>query len=100
MSVKKSEEIREFILEQLDEDPLPVTRIVLEKFGISRQAVNKHLRKLQEEGLIESKGETFGRQYFLRERVSEIFKLNLEDEIIKGALITHQGQVVNEMVKK
>ncbi len=28
------------------------------------------------------------------------FKLNLEDEIIKGALITHQGQIVNEMVKK
>jgi NAD(P) transhydrogenase subunit alpha len=27
------------------------------------------------------------------------FKINLEDEIIKGSLITHQGQVVNEMVK-
>ena len=31
---------------------------------------------------------------------SKTFKINLEDEIIKGALITHQGQVVNEMVKK
>ena len=30
---------------------------------------------------------------------TKAFKLNLEDEIIKGALITHQGQVVNEMVK-
>jgi NAD(P) transhydrogenase subunit alpha len=30
---------------------------------------------------------------------SKTFKINLEDEIIKGALITHQGQVVNEMVK-
>ena len=30
---------------------------------------------------------------------SKAFKINLEDEIIKGALITHQGQVVNEMVK-
>jgi len=30
---------------------------------------------------------------------SKIFKINLEDEIIKSALITHQGQVVNEMVK-
>ncbi|MCR4337339.1 MAG: Re/Si-specific NAD(P)(+) transhydrogenase subunit alpha [Candidatus Omnitrophica bacterium] len=28
------------------------------------------------------------------------FQLNLEDEIIKGCLITHQGQIVNEMVKK
>ena len=30
---------------------------------------------------------------------SKTFKINLEDEIIKSALITHQGQVVNEMVK-
>ena len=29
----------------------------------------------------------------------KIFKLNLEDEIIKGCLVTHQGQVVNEKVK-
>ncbi|MBF0510987.1 MAG: Re/Si-specific NAD(P)(+) transhydrogenase subunit alpha [Candidatus Omnitrophica bacterium] len=27
------------------------------------------------------------------------FKINLDDEIIKGSLITHQGQIVNEMVK-
>jgi NAD(P) transhydrogenase subunit alpha len=31
---------------------------------------------------------------------TKAFKLNLEDEIIKGALITHQGQIVNETVKK
>jgi H+-translocating NAD(P) transhydrogenase subunit alpha len=30
---------------------------------------------------------------------SKAFKINVEDEIIKGALITHQGQIVNEMVK-
>ncbi len=29
----------------------------------------------------------------------KMFKLNLEDEIIKGCLITHQGSIVNEMVK-
>src|SRR5208282_5870474 len=29
---------------------------------------------------------------------SKIFKLNLEDEIIKAALITHLGEVVNETV--
>ena len=30
---------------------------------------------------------------------AKTFKLNTEDEIIKGALITHNGAVVNEMVK-
>ncbi len=31
---------------------------------------------------------------------AKTFKLNLEDEIIKGCLITHQGKIVNEMLKK
>ena len=30
----------------------------------------------------------------------KIFKLKLDDEIIKGCLITHQGQIVNEMLKR
>ncbi len=31
---------------------------------------------------------------------TKAFKLNVEDDIIKGALVTHAGAVVNEMVKK
>jgi len=33
------------------------------------------------------------------DKESKAFKLNLEDEIIKGALITHGGQIVSEAVK-
>lgn len=33
------------------------------------------------------------------DKETQAFKINLDDEIIKGALITHQGQIVNEMVK-
>lgn len=31
---------------------------------------------------------------------TKAFKLNIDDDIIKGALVTHAGAVVNEMVKK
>lgn len=31
---------------------------------------------------------------------AKTFKLKLDDDIIKGCLITHQGQVVNEQIKK
>lgn len=34
------------------------------------------------------------------DRDEKIFKLKLDDEIIKGCLITHRGQIVNEMLKK
>ena len=37
----------------------------------------------------------FIESYF--EKESKEFKLNLEDEIIKGCLMTHQGVTVNEM---
>lgn len=33
------------------------------------------------------------------DKEQKIFKLNLDDEIIKGCLITHQGQIVNEQIK-
>jgi NAD(P) transhydrogenase subunit alpha len=33
------------------------------------------------------------------DKEAKTFKLDLDDEIIKGALITHQGQIVNEMVR-
>jgi NAD(P) transhydrogenase subunit alpha len=33
------------------------------------------------------------------DKEAKTFNLNLEDEIIKGCLITHQGDVVNEMYK-
>ncbi len=33
------------------------------------------------------------------DKQSKTFKLNLDDEIIKGCLITHQGKIVNEQVK-
>lgn len=42
-------------------------------------------------------------QNFLEEywdKDSKVFKLNLEDEIIKGCLVTHQGKIVNEQLLK
>ncbi len=34
------------------------------------------------------------------DKETNFFKLNLEDEILKGCLVTHQGQIVNETLKK
>ncbi len=33
------------------------------------------------------------------DKETKVFKLNTEDDIIKGCLVTHQGAIVNEMVK-
>ena len=66
MSVReKGELVRRYIIENVEKHPTDISRRTAEKFGITRQAVNKHLRKLVgEKALIES-GETRSRVYKL-----------------------------------
>lgn len=61
----RGESIRRFILRQIEKSPKDVGRIVAQRFGISRQAVNKHLRRLQSEGVIERSGRTRAAEYRL-----------------------------------
>jgi anti-sigma regulatory factor (Ser/Thr protein kinase) len=65
-SRSQSSEIREFILDHVEDYPRDITRLTSEKFGITRQAVNRHLDFLVDEGLIESSGKTRDRRYTLK----------------------------------
>ena len=63
--------IRDFILEHVDVHPSDIARITGDKFGISRQSVNRHLRMLVDEGMLTSSGTTRSREYALA-TVSEL----------------------------
>lgn len=52
----RGEKIRRYILNRIDESPADVTRVTANHFGITRQAVNKHLRRLRTEGAIQRTG--------------------------------------------
>jgi len=58
--------VRQFIIENVSSHQGDITRVVMEQFGISRQAANKHLRRLVSNGRIEAKGNTNARQYSLK----------------------------------
>jgi len=58
--------IRDFILKELPEHPRDISSLVRRSFGISRQSVNYHLKRLECEGLIRSEGKTKGKRYYLR----------------------------------
>jgi DNA-binding MarR family transcriptional regulator len=60
-----SMDVRNFILSHVAKYPDSIARITSEKFEISRQAVNRHLKKLVGEGLIESSGSTRAKTYHL-----------------------------------
>jgi anti-sigma regulatory factor (Ser/Thr protein kinase)/biotin operon repressor len=61
----RGEEIRSFILADIEKNSGDIARLVGERFGISRQAVNKHLKNLVAEGALVPEGKTRYRRYRL-----------------------------------
>ena len=69
MTVKNTshDEIRHFLLTNIEDHPKDVARLASEHLGISRQAVAQHLRSLVRQGLVQVSGNTKARQYELVE---------------------------------
>jgi hypothetical protein len=61
----RGEDIRRFILEHIEKHAGDITRLTAEHFKITRQAVNKHLRRLIHEKSLTESGETRQRTYKL-----------------------------------
>ena len=65
LETNRTESIRQFIIQQVSENPSDIGRLAVEKFGISRQSVSRYLRDLVEGGLLASTGQTRAREYRL-----------------------------------
>ena len=61
----RGEQIRRFILRRVEESPRDLAKAAAAEFGISRQAVNKHLRRLLAEGVLRRSGNTRATTYRL-----------------------------------
>jgi anti-sigma regulatory factor (Ser/Thr protein kinase) len=70
-------EIRQFIIQSVPEHPRDLVAAVGERFGITRQAVNRYVRDLVEEGLLIGEGKTSRRRYSLAPLRSERFQVPL-----------------------
>jgi DNA-binding transcriptional ArsR family regulator len=66
MSRSQTDSIRGFILDCVAESPRSIARQVAEAYGISRQAANRHLDALVDDGILEQTGFTRSREYRLR----------------------------------
>ena len=62
---ERANEIREFILNHVSEHPRDIATVAADKFGVTRQSVSRHLRRLVDEGLLEASGNTRSREYAL-----------------------------------
>lgn len=62
----RGEDVRRFILEHVEAHPGDIAKRAAEKFGVTRQAVNRHLKRLTSEGSLTETGHTRSRTYKVR----------------------------------
>ncbi|HPE62032.1 MAG TPA: DUF4325 domain-containing protein [Thiolinea sp.] len=60
---RRGEEISKFIVDNVADNPAGIAALVSVKFEISRQAANKHLKRMVEQGVLCATGDTRNRQY-------------------------------------
>lgn len=61
----RGEDVRRFLIEHIDTHSTDIAPYAAKHFGITRQAVGKHLRRLLDEGAITQTGATRAREYKL-----------------------------------
>ena len=75
--------IKNFILDNLSSHEKNIVHAAINKFGVSRQAVNRHMINLIKENKIVAHGNTKGRHYELMPQANYSKKISMED--IKGS---------------
>jgi len=61
----RGEKIRGFIINNVEKHPTDIAKVTAEKFDITRQAVNKHIKKLVDEHALTQRGSTRNHSYKL-----------------------------------
>ena len=94
----RGENIRRYLIENVEKHPTDIARITAEKFDITRQAVNKHLQKLVSEGALIQEGKTRSRSYKLAplvnwQKVYSLAKTIEEDRVWREDVAPLLGQM-------
>jgi len=59
------EPVRKFLIDNMDAHASDIVKVASEKFGCTRQAVHKHLKRLVDEGAVQVAGNTRSKRYSL-----------------------------------
>lgn len=95
---KRTEEIRQFITANVEAHPKDIASLTAKQFGISRQAVNKHIHVLVEQNVLSVNGSTQSRHYSLQplERWENSYPLDksLEEHLVwQNDIVPRLGQL-------
>ena len=95
---KRGENIRQFILDNVEHNPKDIVALTTRAYNISRQAVNKHIKRLVEQNALLVRGATRNKHYILHplEKWEHIYTLDetlAEDTVWR----TDISQFVNDL---
>lgn len=99
----RGEKIREFILKNVEKHPQDIARVAAQRFAISRQAVNKHIKKLVEEKALTQHGKTRNLSYKLHPLVEwqnsySITDTLAEDVVWRQDIVSLLGQMPDNVI--
>ena len=91
---ERGEEIRKFILKEVENHPRNLVAAVTKAFDISPQAARVHIQRLNSDGLLTEQGKTSDRSYALRiledwQKQYQLASGVREDEILDADILSH-----------
>lgn len=100
----RGEEVRHYIIENVENYPSDISKVTAEHFKISRQAVNKHLQRLTKELALAEAGKTRNRTYKLSplfewQKLYMITKDLAEDLVWSNDIAAVIGQLPDNVLK-
>jgi hypothetical protein len=75
MARQQDPAIRDFILRNVEANPVKIGAIAAQKFGLSRTSIARYMSRLIDDGILDAEGQTRGRTYKLKAIVHEEFHL-------------------------
>lgn len=92
--------LREFLLRSIPQHPKDIATVAVDKFGLTRQVVNRALKSLTDEGLVVPSGKTSGRRYVLAvKRDQATFPLEAaEEHLIWSEWVAPQLEGINRNI--
>jgi uncharacterized protein (DUF1330 family) len=95
---EEGEAVRQYILTNIEKHPEDIAKTTAQHFSISKQAVNRHLGKLIQEGLVSKEGRAWTVAYKLAilQEWTQIYPLNprpVEDQILDEDVLPIIGEL-------
>jgi len=94
---EKTLHIQEFILENIEEHPRDITSFTAKNFGVSRNAILRHINKLVSNRAVSAHGSTRDRYYELNPITRETFSIHISPDVEEDQIWRH---VIRPTLKK